>query len=107
MKTILLILNKILSYAGSTTCGIWGLLMVGVFLGGYPSHDPSTTPMITFFGQIKGIAVMVLLGFVPGLSLSWIMKKMGVLRASDNVQEAGMDVEIANDAYPEEIKTQS
>jgi hypothetical protein len=30
---------------------------------------------------------------------------MGILRASDGVQEVGMDVEIEAMAYPEDIKT--
>ena len=86
-------------------CGVWGLLAVGIFMGGYPSHDPSTTPEITFGGQFMGMIVMLLLGFIPGYVISLIMRMMGILRASDGVQEAGMDVEIANDAYPEQIKT--
>jgi hypothetical protein len=50
---------------------------------------------------------MVLLGFIPGYVLAWVFKAMGILRAGDNVQEVGMDVEIAAMAYPEEIKSNS
>ena len=37
----------------------------------------------------------------------FIMKMMGILRASDAVQLAGMDVEVVGDAYPEDMKTTS
>lgn len=86
-------------------CGIWGLLACGLFMGGYPSHDPSTTPAISFFGQFAGMIVMLLLGFIPGYVISLVMKKMGILRASDGVQQVGMDSDVENIAYPEEIKS--
>lgn len=86
-------------------CGVWGLLAVGIFLGGYPSHDPSTTPAISLYGQVMGIGVMALLGFVPGYLIAWVLKVAGILRASDGVQQIGMDSEITNDAYPEPIQT--
>lgn len=85
-------------------CGVWGLLAVGIFMGGYPAPS-ADIPAITFMGQFKGMIVMLLLGFIPGYVISLIMKMMGILRASDGVQLAGMDVEVANDAYPEEIRT--
>ena len=85
-------------------CGVWGLLAVGIFMGGYPPVS-ETIPAITFFGQFKGMIVMALLGFVPGYVVSLVMSKMGILRASDAIQLAGMDVEVAGDAYPEAIIT--
>lgn len=85
-------------------CGILGLLFAGIFLGGYPPPSDSI-PTITFMGQLGGVIVMALLGFIPGFVLAWIFKVLGVLRASDNVQEVGMDVEIAAIAYPEDIKS--
>ena len=85
-------------------CGIWGLLAVGIFMGGYPSHAEGI-PAISFYGQFMGMIVMVLIGFVPGYVLSLIFKICGVLRASDSVQNIGMDVEVENDAYPEQIKS--
>ena len=48
---------------------------------------------------------MLLLGFIPGYVLSLLFKMMGILRASDGVQRAGMDVEVEGVAYPEEIKS--
>lgn len=85
-------------------CGVWGLLAVGIFMGGYPPIS-ETIPAITFFGQFKGMIVMALLGFVPGYVVSLIMSKIGILRASDAIQIAGMDVEIVGDAYPEQMIT--
>ncbi len=85
-------------------CGMWGLLAVGIFMGGYPAHAEGVPP-ISFYGQFMGMIVMILIGFVPGYLLSLIFKTCGVLRASEGVQIAGMDVEIENDAYPETIKS--
>lgn len=85
-------------------CGVWGVLAVGIFMGGYPAPS-ADIPAITFMGQFKGMIVMLLLGFIPGYVFSWILKMLGILRASDGVQLAGMDVEINADAYPEEIRT--
>ena len=85
-------------------CGMWGLLAVGIFMGGYPTHAEGIPP-ISFYGQFMGMIVMILIGFVPGYVLSYIFKICGVLRASDGVQIAGMDVEVQNDAYPENIKS--
>ena len=86
------------------TCGIVGVLAAGIFLGGYPQFSPDI-PTITFMGQFKGMLVMVALGFVPGYVLALILNAFGILRASDGVQRAGMDVDINADAYPEEIRT--
>ena len=86
------------------TCGILGLLFAGIFITGYPTFADNI-PTVTFMGQLKGTIVMVLLGFIPGLVLAYILKAAGVLRASDPVQEMGMDVEIENDAYPEAIQS--
>ncbi len=86
------------------TCGILGVVFAGIFLGGYPQFVDNI-PAVTFMGQFKGMIVMVLIGFIPGYALAWLFKSMGILRASDGVQEAGMDVEINATAYPEQIKS--
>ena len=85
-------------------CGMWGLIAVGLFMGGYPTHADGVPP-ISLGGQFLGMIVMALLGFIPGYVLSLIFKVCGVLRSSDGVQTAGMDVEIVNDAYPEQLKS--
>ena len=87
------------------TCGILGLLFAGIFLGGYPQFAANEIPPITFMGQFKGMIVMLLLGFIPGFVFGWLFKALGILRASDGVQEVGMDVEIEAMAYPEDIKS--
>ena len=86
------------------TCGILGVVAVGVLAGGYPPFAEGI-PTITFYGQFMGMLVMVALGFVPGYVCALILKACGILRASDGVQQAGMDVEINADAYPEEIRS--
>ena len=85
-------------------CGVWGLLAVGIFMGGYPAVSEDI-PAINFMGQFMGMLVMAALGFIPGYAVSLVMKMMGILRASDAVQRAGMDVEIVGDAYPEDMRT--
>ena len=82
------------------TCGIVGVLGVGIFAGGYPTFSDAV-PTITFGGQFMGMLVMVALGFIPGYVLAMILKGFGVLRASEPIQEMGMDVEVENTAYPE------
>ena len=82
------------------TCGILGVLAVGIFAGGYPPFSESV-PTITFGGQFMGMLVMVALGFIPGYVIAMILKSFGILRASEPIQEMGMDVEVQNTAYPE------
>ncbi|MBC6441187.1 MAG: ammonium transporter [Rhodospirillales bacterium] len=83
-------------------CGILGVMACGVLLHGYPPVSESI-PGITIQGQAIGCVVMFLLGFLPGYVVSWILKMFGILRASDELQELGMDMEIPSPAYPEEI----
>ncbi len=85
-------------------CGIWGVLAVGIFMGNYP-QPTAAIPAITFGGQFMGMLVMVALGFIPGYVLSLVLKMLGILRAGDGVQKAGMDVEIPVPAYPENIRS--
>ena len=87
-------------------CGIWGVLAVGIFMGGYPSHAEGIAD-ISFYGQFMGMLVMLALGFIPGYVISFVLNKIGILRASDGFQMAGMDAEIVGSAYPEEIKSAS
>ena len=86
------------------TCGIVGLLGVGIFAGGYPQFSDAI-PTATFGGQFMGMLVMVALGFIPGYVLGGLFKALKMLRSSDAVQETGLDLEIENAAYPESIQT--
>ena len=83
-------------------CGILGVLACGIFLDGYPAVSEAI-PGITFWGQLVGCVVMILVGFVPGYVVSLILKMFGILRASDEIQQIGMDLEIPSPAYPEQI----
>jgi len=81
-------------------CGIWGVMAVGLFAAGYPSAEG--IPPTSFMGQLVGCIVMILLGFVPGYVFSLILKMLGILRVSDEVQIAGLDhTEVGADGYPE------
>jgi ammonia channel protein AmtB len=84
------------------TCGLIGVLAVGVLLGGYPPLTEGG-PTISFTGQLVGAIAMGLGGFIPGYVVSWILNKCGILRTSDAVQEIGVDTEIPVAAYPENM----
>jgi len=88
------------------TCGIIGVMAVGVLLGGYPAPMEGVPP-ITFTGQLVGAISMLLLGFIPGYVVSWILKKCGILRVSDALQNFGLDeAEIDTPSYPEFQRSQ-
>ena len=45
--------------------------------------------------------VFVLLGFIPGYALSYVLKKAGLLRCSEESEIAGLDLaEVPARAYP-------
>ena len=85
------------------TCGLIGVLAVGVLLGGYPAVGEGEP--ISFIGQLVGAIAMGLGGFIPGYVVSWILKKCGILRTSDKVQELGVDAEVPVPAYPESMQS--
>jgi len=88
------------------TCGIIGVMSVGILLGGYPPPMEGV-PAISFTGQLVGCISMFLLGFVPGYVGSWILKKCGILRVSDGLQNFGLDAaEIDTPSYPEFQRSQ-
>ena len=70
-------------------CGILGMLAVGLFASGFPAAGD--IPASNLMGQIVGIIVMALTGFVPGYVISLVMKSAGWLRVPDHVQKAGID----------------
>ena len=69
-------------------CGVWSMLAVGIFAGGYPQHALFTS----LSAQLLGIAVMASLGFVPGYLLSFALKKMNLLRVSAEDELLGLDI---------------
>src|SRR5690348_16295550 len=60
--------------------GIWGILACGIFASGYPNLVGG--PAISFLGQLSSVVVYLILGFVPGLVLSYVLKVFGLLRSS-------------------------
>lgn len=81
-------------------CGVWGVLAMGIFASGYPSAEG--IPPASFMGQLVGAVVMIAVGFIPGYVVSLILKMLGILRVSDEVQIAGLDTtEVGAHGYPE------
>lgn len=79
--------------------GVWGLLAVGIFASGYPNVEG---PAISFLGQFQSMIVFLLLGFVPGFVLSYVLKVVGLLRCPPEAELAGLDItEVPVKAYPE------
>jgi Amt family ammonium transporter len=75
--------------------GIWGTLAVGIF-----ASNPEAG--ITLMGQLKGIVVVAIFAFVSSYIVLLIINKIIPLKASDNVQMEGLDVnECGLEAYPE------
>ena len=73
-------------------CGIWGLLAVGVFVGG----------LSQFLAQLVGVAT--LLGFILPLAygLNWLLGRFIPHRVSIDGERQGLDLhELGADAYPE------
>ncbi|MGY9042516.1 MAG: ammonium transporter, partial [Rhodobacterales bacterium] len=53
---------------------------------------------------IVGAVVFFLLGFVPGYVVSFILKKMNMLRVPEHAEIAGMDtIKVPAQGYPEGI----
>ena len=68
--------------------GMWSMLALGIFAGGYPQHDQFTS----LGAQLLGIVVMASLGFVPGYLLSLALKKKNLLRVSTEDELLGLDI---------------
>lgn len=83
--------------------GAFGVLAFGVLAAGYPNGD---YPDTNFMGQLIGAVTMLLLGFIPGYGVSFVLKKLGLLRIPENVEILGMDiVKVPVAAYPEGMKS--
>lgn len=88
------------------TLGIWGVLAVGIFASGYPALGGPAADVvhISFVGQLVGVIVMFLLGFIPGYVVSFILKLVGLLRVGEAAEINGLDpTKVPNIAYPEGI----
>ena len=87
------------------TIGLFGVIVLGIFGSGMPglgAYAPEGTVAMSFVGQVFGSIIMLLLGFVPGYVVSWILNKAGMLRIPDAVQIKGLDpVKVPAQAYPE------
>lgn len=82
-------------------CGILGAMTVGVMATGYIQGDGY--PPIGFFGQLIGTFVcVVLLGFIPGYGVSFVLKKLNLLRVSAKEELEGLDIgDFGLQGYPE------
>ena len=87
------------------TIGLFGVIVLGIFASGYPALQGDVgVATISLYGQIIGAVVFFLIGFVPGYTVSFILKKIGWLRVPDSVQIKGLDpVKVPSSAYPEGI----
>ena len=75
--------------------GIWGTLAVGIF-----ASDAEAG--ITFLGQLKGVAVVGVFAFVSSYIVLFIINKVITLRATNDEELEGLDVnECGVEAYPE------
>ncbi|WP_108062931.1 ammonium transporter [Poseidonibacter lekithochrous] len=74
--------------------GIWGTLAVGIFA--VNGSD------ITFMGQVKGIVLVAIFAFVTSYIVLFIINKIIPLRADNDEEMQGLDVEECGiEAYPE------
>src|ERR671925_460976 len=63
---------------------------VGVFAAGYPTGVNNVDSSIG--GQLMGMATFLPLGFLTGYAMSWVMKKLNILRVPPEVELMGLDV---------------
>ena len=71
---------------------VFGLIMAGFVLWGYPSSPHPGYAPITPLGQLLGAVIMFFfLGFLPCYVLGFVLKKLGLLRIPLAVELAGMD----------------
>jgi Amt family ammonium transporter len=81
-------------------CGFYGVFLVGIFLGGYPT-GVNNIP-VSFGGQLMGMMAFLPLAFLPGYLCSWVLKKANLLRVPGEVELEGLDLaEFGQDFYPE------
>jgi len=81
-------------------CGFYGVLLVGIFAGGYPTGVNQVET--SFGGQLMAMLAFLPLAFLPGYAVSWILKKLNLLRVPPEVELEGLDLaEFGQDFFPE------
>ena len=76
-------------------------ILPGIFAAGYIAQPGQGA--INLMGQIYGTAICaILLGFIPGYVVSFVLKLFGLLRVDAETEAKGLDVsELGVEAYPE------
>ncbi len=81
-------------------CGFYGVFLVGIFAGGYPTGINNIP--VSFGGQLMGMLAFLPLAFLPGYGAAWVLKKLNLLRVPPEVELEGLDLaEFGQDFYPE------
>jgi ammonium transporter, Amt family len=81
-------------------CGFYGIFLVGIFAGGYPTGINNVET--SFGGQLMGMMTFIPLGFLPGFAVSWLLKRFNLLRVPPEVELEGLDMaEFQQDFFPE------
>jgi len=81
-------------------CGFYGVFLVGIFAGGYPTGINNVES--SFGGQLMGMMAFLPLAFLPGYIASWGLKKLNLLRVPPEVELEGLDMaEFQQDFFPE------
>jgi ammonia channel protein AmtB len=81
-------------------CGFYGVLLVGIFAGGYPTGINQIES--SFGGQLMGMLAFLPLAFLPGYVASWVLKQFNLLRVPPEVELEGLDLaEFGQDFFPE------
>jgi Amt family ammonium transporter len=85
-------------------CGFYGVFLVGIFAGGYPTGINNIDS--SFGGQLVGMMAFLPLAFLPGYVLSWVLKRFDLLRVPPEVELEGLDLaEFQADFFPEFERT--
>lgn len=81
-------------------CGMLGAMTVGVMASGYQVLG---YPPINFGGQLLGTFLCtIVLGLIPGYGVSWVLKKMNLLRVPPEEEIEGLDMgDFGVSGYPE------
>ena len=81
--------------------GLISTILPGIFATGYIAQAGQAP--INLLGQIGGAVVCaIVLGFIPGYAVSWLLKKFQLLRVPADTEVEGLDIsEMGVRAYPE------